>query len=215
MAQDISLLGATYQAVPAVQLPKSGGGTARFDDASVTTAVAADVAAGKLFLAADGTITTGTGSGGGGAFGTLIKTQSLGHLATTSTSEVNTNQTITVTGINDYDVLLYVLSSDVQANGHLIGELCVITLAATSNVHTKSGNTVATAKLYFKKSNSGVITSSGVSSAYGVYPKSGTISSGSLTLPLYMKYSSTYSSTIDDDFTVDIYGVSICDLLGI
>lgn len=214
MAQDISLLGATYEGVPAVQLPKSGGGTARFDDASITTAVAADVAAGKLFLAADGTITTGTSSGGGG-IGTLIKTQSLGHLATTSTSEVNTNQTITVAGINDYDVLLYVLSSDVQANGHLIGELCVITLGAPSNVHTKSSNTVATAKLYFKKSNKGVITSSGVSAAYGVYPKSGTISSGSLTLPLYMKYSSTYSSTIDDDFTVDIYGVSICDLLGI
>lgn len=214
MAQDISLLGATYEGVPAVQLPKSGGGTARFDDASVTTAVAADVAAGKLFLAADGTITTGTSSGGGG-IGTLIKTQSLGHLTTTSTSEVDTGKTITVTGINDYDALLYVLSTDVQANGHLIGELCMITLAATSNVHTKSGNTVATAKLYFKKSNSGVITSSGVSAAYGVYPKSGTISSGSLTLPLYMKYSSTYSSTIDGDFTVDIYGVSICDLLGI
>lgn len=214
MAQDISLLGATYEGVPAVQLPKSGGGTARFDDASVTTAVAADVAAGKLFLAADGTITTGTSSGGGG-IGTLIKTQSLGHLATTSTSEVDTGKTITVTGINNYDALLYVLSSDVQANGHLIGELCVIILGAGSEVHTKSSNTVATAKLYFKKSNDGVITSSNVSSAYGVYPKSGTISSGSLTLPIYMKYSNTYSKTIDDDFTVNIYGVSICDLLGV
>ena len=67
MAQNISLLGATYQNCPAVLLPKSGGGTARFDDATITTAQAADVASGKLFLAADGTITTGTSSGGGGA----------------------------------------------------------------------------------------------------------------------------------------------------
>lgn len=67
MAQNISLLGATYQAVPSVLLPKSGGGTARFDDASITTATASDVASGKQFLAADGTITTGTSSGGGGA----------------------------------------------------------------------------------------------------------------------------------------------------
>ena len=32
MAQNISLLGANYSAVPAVDLPKTGGGTARFID---------------------------------------------------------------------------------------------------------------------------------------------------------------------------------------
>lgn len=66
MAQNITLLGASYSAVPAVTLPKTGGGTARYDDASVTTATASDVASGKIFLASDGTITTGTSSGGGG-----------------------------------------------------------------------------------------------------------------------------------------------------
>ena len=59
-------MGASYSDVPAVVLPQTGGGTARFDDASVTTATASDVAEGKVFLAADGTITTGTGTGGGG-----------------------------------------------------------------------------------------------------------------------------------------------------
>ena len=65
MAQNITLLGASYSAVPAVVLPKTGGGTARFDDASITTATASDVLQGKLFLSADGTITEGTNSGGG------------------------------------------------------------------------------------------------------------------------------------------------------
>lgn len=60
MAQNITIMGASYSAVPAVTLPKTGGGTARFDDASVTTATAADVASGKVFLAANGTNTTGT-----------------------------------------------------------------------------------------------------------------------------------------------------------
>lgn len=32
MAQNITLLGASYTAVPAVQLPKTGGGTAKFID---------------------------------------------------------------------------------------------------------------------------------------------------------------------------------------
>lgn len=66
MAQNITLLGASYQAVPAVQLPKTGGGTAKFTDVTDTTATASDVAQGKYFYNASGTRTAGTSSGGGG-----------------------------------------------------------------------------------------------------------------------------------------------------
>ena len=64
MAQNITLLGATYSAVPAVQLPKSGGGTALFTDVTDTTAAAEDVASGKYFYTASGVKTEGTASGG-------------------------------------------------------------------------------------------------------------------------------------------------------
>lgn len=47
MAQNITLLGASYSDVPAVTLPKTGGGTARFDDTSDADAVAADILQGK------------------------------------------------------------------------------------------------------------------------------------------------------------------------
>ena len=40
MAQNITLLGASYSAVPAVELPKTGGGTATFTDTSDATATA-------------------------------------------------------------------------------------------------------------------------------------------------------------------------------
>lgn len=60
MAQNITLLGANYQAVPAVELPKTGGGTASFMDVTDTTATASDVVAGEYFYAADGTRTQGT-----------------------------------------------------------------------------------------------------------------------------------------------------------
>ena len=62
MAQNVTIAGASYSDVPAINVPKTGGGTAIFSDPSVTTAVAADVASGKFFLAADGTLTAGTGS---------------------------------------------------------------------------------------------------------------------------------------------------------
>lgn len=65
MAQNITLMGASYTAVPALALPKTGGGTALFSDASVTTAVESDVGVGKIFLLADGSIGTGTSQGGG------------------------------------------------------------------------------------------------------------------------------------------------------
>ena len=83
MAQNITLMGASYSNVPAVTLPKTGGGTARFDDATVTTATASDVASGKVFLASDGTITTGTASGGGGTL--TVKTATVTHTATSQT----------------------------------------------------------------------------------------------------------------------------------
>ena len=64
MAQNIELMGAQYSAVPAVVLPKTGGGTARFTDTSGVTATAADVASGKIFVDASGEEQTGTASGG-------------------------------------------------------------------------------------------------------------------------------------------------------
>ena len=67
MSQNITLLGASYSAVPACTLPKTGGGTATFTDVTDTTAAASDVASGKYFYTANGTRTAGTASGGGGS----------------------------------------------------------------------------------------------------------------------------------------------------
>ena len=47
MAQDITLLGANYSAVPAVTLPKTGGGTAKFMDTTDANAVAGEILNGK------------------------------------------------------------------------------------------------------------------------------------------------------------------------
>ena len=66
MAKNITLLGASYPDVPAVDLPQTGGGTARFVDPSPTTAQDADVGQGKIYFKSDGSQSVGTASGGGG-----------------------------------------------------------------------------------------------------------------------------------------------------
>ena len=63
MAQNITLLGATYSAVPAVKLPKTGGGMAQFDDTTDATATAETILSGYTAYV-NGVKIVGTGSGG-------------------------------------------------------------------------------------------------------------------------------------------------------
>jgi hypothetical protein len=59
MAQNITIAGVQYPDVPSVNFAKTGGGTAPFFDVSDTTALAADVRAGKIFHLANGDSATG------------------------------------------------------------------------------------------------------------------------------------------------------------
>lgn len=60
MAQNVVINNVTYPNVPEIDIPKSGGGTAKFHDISDTTAVAGDVLSGKYFYKSDGTKTQGS-----------------------------------------------------------------------------------------------------------------------------------------------------------
>lgn len=100
MSQNITLLGASYSDVPAVVLPKTGGGTASFTDVTDTTAAASDVASGKYFYTAAGVRTAGTSSGGGSSKNVQIA-QSTSR-ASSSTYTKLVSLTCSVTG--KYDV---------------------------------------------------------------------------------------------------------------
>lgn len=214
MAQDIRLLGALYSAVPSVNLPKEGGGTATFTDVTDTTAAAADVASGKYFYTAAGVRTQGTSSGGGGGIGTLLNTTSIGTVNTTSTQAASLNVSCSVSGINSYDLLIVESSVNSVTNNRHTCTVGLIFLTAGSDVGTKNGATVATAKLNMKVSSNGTTTTNASTTAYGIYPNSCTVSNGTATIPMYRRYNSTSTGTINGSYTTRVYGVKLYDLIG-
>ena len=84
MSQNITLLGASYSGVPAVTLPKTGGGTATFMDVTDTTATAFDVASGKYFYTSSGVRTLGTKEDAG--------------ISVTRTPDPHGGEVVTITG---------------------------------------------------------------------------------------------------------------------
>ena len=219
MAQNITLMGASYSAVPAVTLPKTGGGTARFDDCSVVTAAASDVAQGKIFVASDGTITTGTNQGGGGSSNwTLLGTKDCGTISTSSSTAATINKDFSVSGVGDYDLLVIETSVNTKTNGRHAATARIAWLTASSTIGTKNGATLATAVWNVKLSSSGTATSRASTTARGIYPYSCSLSTSdgviSATFVMYSCYNSTQTGTINGTYTARVYGVKLYDLIG-
>lgn len=70
MAQNVIINGVTYQNVPEVDIPKSGGGTAKFYDTAGASAAAADILTGKTAFGASGEV-SGSMANNGATGGTI------------------------------------------------------------------------------------------------------------------------------------------------
>lgn len=70
MAQNIIINGVTYQSVPEVDIPKSGGGTAKFYDTSSANISQGDVLTGKTAFGSSGTV-SGSMANNGATGGTI------------------------------------------------------------------------------------------------------------------------------------------------
>lgn len=56
MAQNVVINGVTYQEVPEVDIPKSGGGTAKFYDTASANITGSDIPVGKIGFGANGSV---------------------------------------------------------------------------------------------------------------------------------------------------------------
>lgn len=70
MAQNVVINGVTYSAVPEVDIPKSGGGTAKFFDTASADAAAGDILTGKTAFGSSGSL-SGSMANNGATGGTI------------------------------------------------------------------------------------------------------------------------------------------------
>ena len=203
MAQNITLLGASYSAVPGVTLPKTGGGSATFYDVSATTAAESDVTSGKIFIKADGSQATGTNSGGGTSNWTLIKSETL-TVNTTSTSETSAGTIQCGSGAWTADDILWVhiRGQSGKRSGYFYGSDAIFANYRAKNGSTSSDSSPAVQ--YIRVNSSG--TYSSAAGSYGVYAYS--ITTGG-TLTIRSRYNSSNTLTINDKFDISVYKLTM------
>lgn len=173
MAQSIKIAGNTWSNVPYVDFPKSDNtGDARFTDVTPTTASDSDVAQGKIYFKADGSQSTGTASGGGGASNFVS-----GTFTTPSTTSTNGTVTVPYTG-SGYPIALIIYVEGGAYNSSIepwyssmtryaVGQFCITKgNTTTSPSYTTSGNqNYGTVQLLFKNSTSSATSYSSTRSA--------------------------------------------------
>ena len=205
MAQNVTLLGAQYSAVPSVLLPKTGGGTARFDDTTISSnaAGAADITSGKQAYV-NGSLVTGTNSGGGGGSNwTLIKSGSL-TVSTTSTSAASAGTLACgSTAWTATDIIwVRIRGQSGKRNGYFYGSDAFFANYRAKN-NSSSADSVPTI-LYYRVDSSGLYTAA--SGSYGVYAYS-LATDGTLTIR--RRYNSTNTLTINDTFDIEVYKLTL------
>lgn len=100
MAQNVVINNVTYNNVPEVDIPKQGGGTAKFYDTADATGAAADVLTGKTVYNGTGSVSGSMANNGatGGTIGTKAGTYTIPSGFTSGGSVSLTNVTDCVAG---------------------------------------------------------------------------------------------------------------------
>lgn len=190
--------GTTFAAVPYVDIPKTGGGLARFIDTTDADATAADILTGKTAYV-NSVKLVGTNSGGGGSNWTLIGSTEL-TVNTTSTQAASAGTISCGSTAADKDAIIYVRVRDKAGKraGYHAG-----TDAYFMNYNKANGSTSAfsvPAVMCYRYTTSSAW--AGTAGQYGVY---GYSISNSGVITIRRRYNSNYSLTINSTYSVEVF----------
>lgn len=197
---DIALLNAVYPEVPAVILPVDGGGTAQFDDTTITAnaATAATIAKNKLAYV-NSSLITGTwepfkliGSDTFTISTTNTTATACGSIACTA------SDSFTSTAI----IWVHCRGQSGKRNGYFFGSDTFFVNSQSANGSTTSFTSPAVE--YIRVNSDGTFTTS--TGSYGVYGYS--IGAGG-TVNMRSRYNSSNTLTINDKFNVSIYRINL------
>ena len=175
MAQNITLMGASYSAVPAVNLPKTGGGTAKFTDVGDTTATANDVASGKYFYTAAGVKAEGSATGGSVSITDVANnTGTTGQITGTPSPSGTKSITANGTGI---DVASYAYADVAVPNTYSAGDEGKV--VSNGALVSQTSDTVTENDTYDTTLINSLTVN--VSGSVNTFPKTGTITPASRT----------------------------------
>ena len=152
---------------------------------------------------------------GGGSKPDLLDTLSIGTISTSSTAAESTGKSFSIATsyINAYDFLIVEATVATPTNNRHIGTTCVLFLYNTSGISTKDAVALCTNRLNWKNS-SGTVVSRSSTTGYGVYVSTASIANDTLTMPIYQRYNSTQTGTINGTYTARVYGLKLYDLIG-
>ena len=172
-------------------------------DSTTATATAPDITAPKTAMLADGVMTTGTGSGGGGSSWRLLKSVDVQYANSTSTQTTVAN--IVIGEGYDPDKVLWIAIRDTQGqqSGYYYGSDFVY----IANAKT-SGSQYAFGRCRSINGQSGFWQCSMSAFYGGLYPSSASFSGDiQMTITIVGKYSSTYVGTIDSTYRISVYAL--------
>lgn len=125
MAQNVIINGVTYSNVPEVDIPKSGGGTAKFHDNSAADVSASDIRNGKKAGTVTGIIT-----------GTMTERVAMSYLPSQNDQTINSGQYLvgvqTIRGVTTTNLLAQYIANGITVKiGCSADDDCVTTVTGT------------------------------------------------------------------------------------
>lgn len=199
-------------------------GKQTFASVKLTNLAAANIKSGVVIQVGDSanasriTSVTGTYTGGGGSgIGTLLSTSNLGAIATTSTTAYSLEKSMTVSGVQDYDLLLVEVGVSSKVSNRHVSTGRTIFITNATNVSTKNRAVVATATWNEKLTSTNVAATNVSTTVYGIFPSGCTLSttgtSTTATLTMYARYNSTHTGTISGTYIAKVYGINVVNLV--